>query len=168
MPTERTGLLATPTTYETANNAAPGSLQTSSLHQESTSLLEWTRKSLSSRPPASTSSRPKPSDPKADIATLLYVLSLLSRPAPRGSSIRATLPNSVLGLKVQAYLCDAIEDLLDAGGSSLDDAEGEEEGEGEVQRICWRLWAVGDGSEAEVCGGFRVECENGGADHTTQ
>ncbi len=81
--------------------------------------------------------------------TLLYALHLLDQPIQPGLSIRAILAHSAIGQTVQEYLYDAVEDLLDAGGSSSSIALGEGD-EYEVEKMMWRRWLVEERTEAHV------------------
>ena len=126
-----------------------------SLHAKSTALLEatkdWTATScIPLRPPQD--------DPAAELTIHLYALYLVSQPPALDSSIRATLAHSALGQKIQAFLCDAIEDLLDAGGQPLGEASVEEL---DAEEIIWRSWPVEDDGGMQVCGesGFRFDDE---------
>ncbi|CAD6590419.1 MAG: hypothetical protein TREMPRED_005728, partial [Tremellales sp. Tagirdzhanova-0007] len=91
--------------------------------------------------------------PEAQLVVYLYALHLVSRSMVRASSIRTILAHSKLTQKVQAYLCDAIESLLDAGQGVLPDEPLEEDEDG-LERFMWRIWDVGDGTGNEVCGEF--------------
>ena len=147
--------MSTHTPFRSAVQAEPSSPPRLALHDQSKSLLEWTKQNLSQATSSSTSARPECSDPDAELVTLLYALQLLSRPSPRQSSIRVTLAQTILEQKVQASLCDPIEDLLDGDENALSGDTGFKNDE-VVEETIWRLWPVGDSSGAEVCGASKL------------
>lgn len=157
MASETTRLSSASTTYRNHGRGAVEANRPSfSLHDRSTSLLVWAKDFVSKTPPGTVPLRqPDRRDPSAELVTSLYASYLLSLPPPSGLSIRAALSNTVIGRKVQAYLYDAIEDMLDAGGSIFSDGIDHGE-EGEAEWMIWKLWPIRHDPEEEVCGTHRL------------
>lgn len=148
MATERSTLLNDSVTYGT--HGEESRIQVASLEDESSSLIKWAKQFLL-KPSTSTSERPEPFDPIAELAVLLYAVHLLSQDLSTTLSIRASLGRTAAGQRVQAYLSDSIEDLLDAGGSALLSDGASLEEEDDVEGAMWRLWPIRNNSEKGVC-----------------
>ncbi|ORY26602.1 hypothetical protein BCR39DRAFT_540751 [Naematelia encephala] len=123
------------------------------LHDQATTLLDSLRQSLDSPIPA-------PNEPEldrhAELAIRLYALHLLYSPSNRVARgrARAILIEAIVVKKLEALLCDSIEDLLDHGGirsvsqnhigtsSENENYGGEVHDEDEEARVMWESWDI--------------------------
>ena len=163
MPDERTPLLVEAGRHVN-NNDPPdtrsASASSSTLHDSAVVLIGQIR---SGEPPSRTSGY---------LPSLLYALSLTTLPNTSigllltrepydawhlgaRTSVRARMSQEVQMRKVQVWLSDEIETVLDRWVDQ-DDLEGmDDEAEDEVEVMLWKKWNV-DGREKEVCGEYNT------------
>lgn len=139
MPSERTPLLQQtndPVLDHATVSYTPK--QAITLQHQATTILVYYRQHFTDLTPA----HPEPplrglGDELPSLLYALYLLRPLRDTVSRSTSIRRHIHQGKLNAKVQAAICDAIEDLLDTGCSSSND-DGLEDEEEEV--MVWRKW----------------------------